>query len=187
MKGQITCPVCKGQGTVTEDQVNYEFITRDPVTSRCLICHGTGVVGANKKLPNGTFARSVPQGPPPSKLNLRRRGIDPSEEPAAPLPDTGPFAHVRIRDSVRTSDGEIREVTALGSGRRFITGDLAFYTDGLADLSYGQNGLKAVEWLPQVPPPCVPASAVSAELILRGPAEDIIKQLQSIQAGGING
>lgn len=41
-KGKVLCPVCLGAGTVTEDTEAYEFESRDPITSRCLICDGSG-------------------------------------------------------------------------------------------------------------------------------------------------
>lgn len=51
--GKLTCPVCAGTGKIKEDTNEYEFITRDPQTSRCLVCSGKGWVGTRTKLPNG--------------------------------------------------------------------------------------------------------------------------------------
>mgnify|MGYP000884131889 CR=1 FL=1 len=59
-KGYITCPVCKGAGRVTENYRKYDFVTRDPRTSGCLICSGTGQVPTNHLLPDGTRARDLP-------------------------------------------------------------------------------------------------------------------------------
>lgn len=58
-KGHIHCPICKGTGTITEDAKEYEFHTRDPLTSRCLICDGSGTIGARTKLPDGTPASTL--------------------------------------------------------------------------------------------------------------------------------
>ncbi len=103
-KGYITCPVCKGAGRVTENSRKYDFVTRDPKTSGCLICAGTGQVPTNHLLPDGTRARDLPlklakvtdtkrraipelplQTPPPSETELTpllhafsSRGIDPT-------------------------------------------------------------------------------------------------------------
>ncbi|MCB5262564.1 MAG: hypothetical protein LHW64_06790 [Candidatus Cloacimonetes bacterium] len=51
--GKLTCPVCAGAGKIKEDTNEYEFLTRDPQTSRCLVCSGKGWVGTRTKLPNG--------------------------------------------------------------------------------------------------------------------------------------
>lgn len=57
--GKRTCPICAGTGVVKEDANQYEFVTRDPITSKCMICNGTGEVGTNKKLPNGKHVNSL--------------------------------------------------------------------------------------------------------------------------------
>jgi hypothetical protein len=59
-KGYITCPVCRGAGKVTENSRKYDFVTRDPKTSGCLICAGTGHVPTRHLLPDGTRARDLP-------------------------------------------------------------------------------------------------------------------------------
>jgi DnaJ-class molecular chaperone len=58
VKGMKQCPICQGTGKVLEDSQEYEFLTRDPATNRCLHCDGKGLVGARKKLP----ARSPKKG-----------------------------------------------------------------------------------------------------------------------------
>ena len=45
--GKLTCPVCAGTGKIKEDTNEYEFITRDPQTSRCLVCSGLCFVGTS--------------------------------------------------------------------------------------------------------------------------------------------
>ena len=57
--GKRSCPICAGTGVVKEDADQYEFVTRDPITSKCMICNGTGEVGTNKKLPNGKHVNSL--------------------------------------------------------------------------------------------------------------------------------
>lgn len=57
--GRPKCPVCQGKGTLTEDVREYEFITRDPITSKCMICNGTGILNPSTKLPNGKRAFEV--------------------------------------------------------------------------------------------------------------------------------
>jgi len=51
-KGYKQCGICKGTGKVTEGW-DYEFMLRDPITSRCLNCDGSGLVpsrsGVNRK------------------------------------------------------------------------------------------------------------------------------------------
>lgn len=51
--GRPKCPVCQGKGTITENAREYEFITRDPITSKCMICNGEGWLNPSTKLPNG--------------------------------------------------------------------------------------------------------------------------------------
>lgn len=58
-KGVIECPVCKGKGTLTEDVRGYDFVTRDPKTSRCLVCSGRGHINGRTKLPNGQEAHAI--------------------------------------------------------------------------------------------------------------------------------
>lgn len=57
--GKSKCPVCNGQGTLTEDSKVYDFITRDPKTSKCLACNGEGYLNSRSKLPNGKDAYTI--------------------------------------------------------------------------------------------------------------------------------
>ena len=57
--GRPKCPVCQGVGTVKEDATEYEFVTRDPMTNKCLVCNGTGILNPSTKLPNGKRAFEV--------------------------------------------------------------------------------------------------------------------------------
>lgn len=57
--GRMPCPICKGKGHVTENAEQFEFHTRDPQTSECLICAGTGRIGPRKKLPDGRAIHEV--------------------------------------------------------------------------------------------------------------------------------
>lgn len=50
---QTECPICLGTGVIKEDANQYEFVTREPISSRCLICNGSGKVWPCSKLPNG--------------------------------------------------------------------------------------------------------------------------------------
>jgi hypothetical protein len=51
-RGYKKCGVCKGTGKVQENS-DYEFLMRYPITSRCLNCDGSGLVhsrsGINRK------------------------------------------------------------------------------------------------------------------------------------------
>jgi len=80
-KSLMDCPSCQGKGTVTEDRNHYEFVSRDPITSKCLVCNGTGKVGPRKMLPNGRhtfeYYRDNPAAKPP-KVDI---GIDTSVPP----------------------------------------------------------------------------------------------------------
>jgi hypothetical protein len=82
MKGSIECPICRGTGKVAENAQEYEFETRDSITSRCLICNGSGYVGAYKKLPDGTPARELHKlhktpasRPRQSRLNVSKKAV----------------------------------------------------------------------------------------------------------------
>lgn len=50
---QTECPICLGTGVIKEDANQYEFVTREPISSRCLVCNGSGKVWPCSKLPNG--------------------------------------------------------------------------------------------------------------------------------------
>lgn len=69
-KGVSECPVCNGKGTLTEDARGYEFVTRDPKTSRCLVCSGRGHINGRTKLPNGQEAHTILSG---KRLNVSRK------------------------------------------------------------------------------------------------------------------
>ncbi len=51
--GRPKCPICQGKGTITENTREYEFVTRDPRTSKCMICNGEGWLNPSTRLPNG--------------------------------------------------------------------------------------------------------------------------------------
>lgn len=101
-KGQMTCPACSGQGKITEDKNKYDFISRDPKTSACLICSGSGHVGNRQLLPNGKPVTSLAAATQPKRrasrgLDLPRRGITPLPQPndaddlePGPYPDPSP-------------------------------------------------------------------------------------------------
>lgn len=57
--GRPKCPVCQGTGELSEDTHEYEFVTRDPITSKCLVCNGTGILNRATKMPNGQRAFEV--------------------------------------------------------------------------------------------------------------------------------
>ncbi|GAB1366001.1 hypothetical protein MASR1M36_08720 [Candidatus Cloacimonadaceae bacterium] len=63
---RMTCPVCSGTGIIKENSEEYSFVTRDPLTSKCLICNGEGFVGPRKKLPDGTEVHQIASGMPAS-------------------------------------------------------------------------------------------------------------------------
>jgi len=75
--GYSKCPVCNGKGTLTEDSLEYEFITRDPITSRCPVCAGKGVLNPRKLLPNGQEAHTImPKKQKAAKrLNVSRKAV----------------------------------------------------------------------------------------------------------------
>ena len=88
-RGYITCPICQGKGTITEDAREYEFVTRDPKTDTCLICAGKGLLPVSAKLPDGTPASRL--GKPQARLtratDKRRRATSepaPAHEPITP-------------------------------------------------------------------------------------------------------
>jgi len=58
-QGTIVCPVCQGQGKLSEDPEQYDFVTRDPQTNLCLICGGSGFIGPRKLLPDGRKAAEL--------------------------------------------------------------------------------------------------------------------------------
>jgi hypothetical protein len=63
---RMTCPICSGTGIIKENSEEYSFVTRDPQTSKCLVCNGEGFVGPRKKLPDGTEVHQLASGMPVS-------------------------------------------------------------------------------------------------------------------------
>jgi hypothetical protein len=75
VKGMKQCPICHGTGKLHEDAQEYEFLTRDPRTDRCLYCDGWGYVGARKAAPGTRILKTEGQ---------RDRGKDAGAESGAP-------------------------------------------------------------------------------------------------------
>lgn len=104
------CPICHGTGKVLEDSQEYEFITRDPATNRCLYCDGKGLVGARKKLPEATIApaakprREPNPAPPAQEASEKKRKAGRIEAVTASLTLTGPAA--AIIEMIRSMGGE---------------------------------------------------------------------------------
>jgi len=78
---KMQCPVCKGQGKISEDSNEYMFETREPQTNVCLICAGTGLVGARKLLPDGKMVYQVAAEQAPgsdhiAKSSKKIKGLD---------------------------------------------------------------------------------------------------------------
>jgi hypothetical protein len=92
---RMTCPVCSGTGIIKENSEEYTFVTRDPLTSKCLICNGEGFVGPRKKLPDGTEAHQLAYGMPVSD----RHG-SPASSPA----NTPKSAPIDPRKAIRSLD-----------------------------------------------------------------------------------
>ncbi len=86
--GKPKCPVCHGSGLVTENAQEYEFVTRDPISSKCLVCNGTGVLNPSTKLPNGKRAYEVWRKGQPVEA-LRRLNVSKKAAVESELPDTG--------------------------------------------------------------------------------------------------
>lgn len=64
-----TCPICKGTGIVSENALEYPFVTRDQIHQRCLYCNGSGNIAPNKKLPNGVQVFQLAPGRQKRKMN----------------------------------------------------------------------------------------------------------------------
>jgi len=80
MKGKMKCPICHGSGTVTENTEEYQFETRDPITSRCLVCDGSGYISPRKKLPDGRTVCDLDKAAPAAKkprLKAEREAVIP--------------------------------------------------------------------------------------------------------------
>ena len=82
-KGFETCPVCHGEGTITENKEEYEYQHRDPVTERCLFCDGSGYVRNAKKPPEATPVAPIEAAPKAKKPVLPKL---PYEAPAQEEP-----------------------------------------------------------------------------------------------------
>ncbi len=73
---KMTCPICKGSGKIHEDSVEYEFISRDAITKRCLYCDGSGMIAPRVKLPDGRFAHELNPGRDMSRrLNVSKKAV----------------------------------------------------------------------------------------------------------------
>lgn len=94
--GRPQCPVCRGMGTVKEDATEYEFVTRDPMTSKCLVCNGTGILNPSTKLPNGKRAFEVWRG---GKLISKTRGLNVSKKAAVAEQDAS-----KLQDEASATD-----------------------------------------------------------------------------------
>ncbi len=114
--GKTKCPVCQGKGSLTEDAQQYEFVTRDPQTSTCLICNGTGEVGTNKKLPNGKHVNSL-RAAHREKLGLEEKRQDDAStlskrlnvSKKALVPDTGVGYQGATHSEQRTVNSDQKE------------------------------------------------------------------------------
>lgn len=114
--GKRTCPICAGTGVVKEDADQYEFVTRDPITSKCMICNGTGEVGTNKKLPNGERMSSL-RAAHSEKLGLEEKRQDDDStmrkrlnvSKKAMVPDTGVGYQGATHSEQRTVNSDQKE------------------------------------------------------------------------------
>lgn len=132
--GKPKCPVCHGSGTVKEDANEYEFVTRDPISSKCLVCNGTGILNPSTKLPNGKRAFEVwREGKLISKtrgLNVSKKAavaeqVECSEDGASAIGATASAGTIKLQDDDSTMDvpdiGIDRSVPddVLDMGKRF--------------------------------------------------------------------
>lgn len=98
-QGTIVCPICQGQGKLSEDPEQYDFVTRDPQTSICLICGGSGHVGPRKLLPDGRKAAEISFRPATRDTSLgattqrkKQTSVAPDSDHAeSPEPPVGEF------------------------------------------------------------------------------------------------
>lgn len=78
---KMTCPICKGSGKIHEDATEYEFITREAITKRCLYCDGSGKIEPRVKMPDGRWAHELAPGRDkkanPKRLNVSKKAINP--------------------------------------------------------------------------------------------------------------
>lgn len=87
--GYSRCPVCGGSGTISESATDYEFLTRNPIDAKCLICNGTGLVNKMKKLPDGTRVKEIKAVP----IKSSKRPADRTQERR---PRTYASAHILV-------------------------------------------------------------------------------------------
>lgn len=89
MKGYKTCPVCRGNGYITENINEIERTFTPPVTTRCHICSGKGYLGVRSKI-----FQATPPAPQPCHSGLDQKSSLLAEHPAPATP-TPPQAQVK--------------------------------------------------------------------------------------------
>jgi hypothetical protein len=124
MKGAMECPVCKGQGSITENPGEYMFETRDPITSKCLICMGTGQVHPKKKLPDGQVVHEVARAkkdfePQRTQRSQRKEKKANIPEKAVPLQEKGraednPQPATELRSTQQTEPARLATIVMPG-------------------------------------------------------------------------
>lgn len=107
-RGETKCPICGGRGFLTENSQEYEFITRDPLTSVCLTCCGRGKVGAQKKLPNGVKVHEL------KKQQRRKQDVAQSESGRRVNVSRG--ARIRTVSTEGTESAESADIGKEGVG-----------------------------------------------------------------------
>ena len=135
--GRSVCPVCRGNGVVKENAKEYEFVTRDPITAKCLVCNGRGWLNARTKLPNGEPASSILAG---DKRDLRREGLGAEKEEERPqeIPaSAGMTAEVEREKSGATASA--------GTSQRLNVSKKAVVNPELVDTGVGYDGSREVE------------------------------------------
>lgn len=126
MRGRTNCPICKGTGTVTEDGKVYDFETRDPQTSKCLICNGAGTLPSSKRLPNGQPQSSLRYAEARRRLNVSKKAaINPEVvdtglgyEPDPPMEETKREPYEKPMFLEMALNPRLNKV--LASGKRFL-------------------------------------------------------------------
>lgn len=122
-RGYKNCGVCKGTGKVQENS-DYEFLLRDPITSRCLNCDGSGYVssrsGVNRKAlekaRNGSFPQKAQMDTQIARISSTQRKAEGKERKAEGTEGTearGLKSTQRPAEASvpERSDGEMIEVT----------------------------------------------------------------------------
>ncbi len=115
-QGTIACPVCQGQGKLSEDPKQYDFVTRDPQTNICLICGGSGFISPRKLLPDGRKAAELSFRPATRDLTRSRKvdvPVDQSHAEASleplqpePAPSLGHTTQVKKQAAEESPVGE---------------------------------------------------------------------------------